>query len=185
MGEPGLAQKVLRVHRALEHACIPHAFGGALALAYYATPRATVDIDVNVFVPVLGWTKVVAALRRVGVTEIPAEGEVARNGQCRVWWGRTPLDLFFSYDEVHEAMRTACRTVPFGEITIPILAPEHLMVAKAVFNRAKDWIDIEEMLIALDAVDLGEVRRWLDHLVGKADPRAKRFAALAKDIRAG
>ncbi|MFA5889935.1 MAG: hypothetical protein WDA27_03110 [Actinomycetota bacterium] len=185
MAESGLAQKVVRVHRALERARIPHAFGGALALAYYATPRATVDIDVNVFVPVLGWTKVAAALRRVGVKEMPAEGEVARNGQCRAWWGRNPVDLFFSYDEVHEAMRTACRTVPFGEATIPILAPEHLMVAKVAFNRAKDWIDIEEMLIALDAVDLGEVRRWLDHLVSKTDPRAKRFAALAGQIRGG
>ena len=30
---------------------IPHAFGGALALAYYAEPRATIDIDLNLFIP--------------------------------------------------------------------------------------------------------------------------------------
>ena len=27
---------------------IPYAVGGALALAYYAAPRATVDVDINV-----------------------------------------------------------------------------------------------------------------------------------------
>ena len=44
-----LREKVLAVDGGL--AAVPHAFGGALALAYWAEPRATVDIDVNVFVP--------------------------------------------------------------------------------------------------------------------------------------
>lgn len=46
MTTPTLAQRVL----ALEHALsgIPHAFGGALALAYYAEPRATIDIDLKI-----------------------------------------------------------------------------------------------------------------------------------------
>ncbi len=45
-----LAKRVLAIDHALSS--IPHAFGGALALAYYAEPRATIDIDLNVFVPV-------------------------------------------------------------------------------------------------------------------------------------
>jgi hypothetical protein len=45
-----LPEKVVAIDRALDD--VPHAFGGALALAYYAEPRATVDIDLNVFVPV-------------------------------------------------------------------------------------------------------------------------------------
>ena len=36
--------------------------------------------------------------------------------------------------------------VRFGPVDIPILAPEHLIVCKAVFDRPKDWLDIEEML---------------------------------------
>ena len=38
------------------------------------------------------------------------------------------------------------------------------MVAKVAFNRAKDWIDIEQMLVAVPALDLSEVRRWLEQL---------------------
>ena len=49
---PSLPEKVLLLEEGFAGRGIPHAFGGALALAYYATPRATVDIDVNVFVPV-------------------------------------------------------------------------------------------------------------------------------------
>ena len=43
---PTLPKKVVSLARALEESELPYAFGGALALAYYAEPRATVDIDV-------------------------------------------------------------------------------------------------------------------------------------------
>ena len=41
---------VLAAHEHFERLGRDHAFGGALALAYYADPRGTVDVDVNVFV---------------------------------------------------------------------------------------------------------------------------------------
>ena len=40
---------IVAVHEHLSAAKVRHAFGGALALAYVAEPRGTVDIDVNVF----------------------------------------------------------------------------------------------------------------------------------------
>lgn len=178
----GLAEKIERVHRGLQRARIPHAFGGALALAYYATPRATVDLDVNVFVGTERYGSVSSVLRRVGVNKIPDETDT-KDGQVRMWWDSTPIDLFFSYDEVHNAMRSAVRTVPFGDKTIPILAPEHLLVAKVVFDRNRDWIDIEQVLIAVDDLDIKEIRRWLIHLVGESDARTKRFLNLASDLR--
>ena len=36
---------VLQIHRTLARAEIAHAFGGALALAYVAEPRGTVDVE--------------------------------------------------------------------------------------------------------------------------------------------
>src|SRR4051794_41101706 len=47
---PPFADKVSSVGEALSEARIPHAFGGALAVAYYGEPRATGDIDVNIFI---------------------------------------------------------------------------------------------------------------------------------------
>ena len=52
MSEPGLPEKLIALHHALDDAGIPHAVGGAIALGYYAEPRATIDVDINVFVPV-------------------------------------------------------------------------------------------------------------------------------------
>lgn len=182
MSDLGLAKKIERLHLALRQARIPHAFGGALALAYYATPRVTLDIDVNVFVPPERYGVISPILHRIGV-DIPDKADIAREGQARMWWNATPIDLFFSYDEFHDAMRIATRNVAFGSITIPILTPEHLLVAKAVFDRSKDWLDIEQMLIAVDELDVKEVLRWMNHLVGESDPRTERFANLALELR--
>ena len=46
--------------------------------------------------------------------------------------------------------------MPFGPDTIPILGPEHLVVCKAVFNRPKDWLDIEQVLATVDGFDAAD-----------------------------
>jgi hypothetical protein len=170
-----LPEKVVAIDRALKEARIPHAIGGALALAYYAEPRATVDVDVNVFVPTARWPEVRAALEPLGVRVDVEEQALARDGQVRLWWDRNPVDLFFSYDRFHERMKRRARRVPFGETTIPILAPEHLAVCKAMFDRPKDWLDIEQILVATPSLDLTEIETWLRAMVGEENPRLARL----------
>ncbi len=178
-----LAEKVAAIHGALDGAAISHAFGGALALAYYAEPRATIDIDVNVFASPGQFATVMEALEPLGVAAGDAADLVERDGQCRLWWGRTPVDLFFAYDDVHEAMQEGARRMPFGEQSLPVLSAEHLLVCKAAFDRAKDWIDIEQMLVAADLLDVEEADRWLIRLLGEDDFRRSRFLGLARELR--
>ncbi len=172
-----LAEKVVAIHRAL--ARVPHAFGGALALAYYAEPRATIDIDLNVFVAPARAARVVAPLRELGV-EFGADADdvIARDGQLRAFFDANPVDLFFAYDEFHESAAHARRIVPFADTTIPILDADHLAVCKAVFNRAKDWVDIDAMLAAGTSLDAATILRWVGRVAGDDDPRYERIAAV-------
>lgn len=181
MSEPSLPEKILALHHGFAGAKIAHAFGGALALAYYAEPRATIDVDINVFLAPARCPVVEAVLTPLGVEPLDA-ATVQRDGQVRSLWGRTPIDLFFAYDDIHEAMRRQARTVPFGEERLPILAPEHLLVCKALFDRPKDWLDIEQMLICAEDLDVEEVRSWLDRAVGPGDHRRERFEELARAV---
>ena len=175
MAATPLPDKVVALDRALAKAKIEHAFGGAIALAYYAEPRATIDIDLNLVLPVEEHERVVKALTPLGV--VPGDPEtLERDGQDRWLWETTPIDVFFSYDPFHERMREARRRVPFGEDRIPILSPEHLIVCKAAFDRPKDWLDIEQVLVGAPELDRDEVRDWAYRLAS-ARP-VKKLASL-------
>ncbi len=173
-----LPDKIAALDAALGTARLAHAFGGAFALAYYAEPRVTIDVDVNVFVAPQRHEEVANALSTLGVEPNPDRAPLLRDGQARWFWDETPIDLFFSNDAIHDAMEAAVRRVPFGDILIPILAPEHLLVCKATFDRPKDWLDIEQMVISTPDLDEVEVWTWMDRIAAAKDPRRARLEKL-------
>jgi hypothetical protein len=155
--------KVQALHHGLEKGGVPHAFGGALALAYYTKPRETVDIDVNVFVPTDCWSEVREALAPLGIEVEVDEGELEREGQVKLEWNENPVHLFFSCDRLHKEMERRVRIVPFAGGTIPLVAPEHLVIRKTILNRRKDRRDIEQIL-ASTPIDMDEVEDWVKRL---------------------
>jgi hypothetical protein len=175
-----LAERLLVLHRALARHRIPHAFGGAIALAYWTlNPRGTIDIDVNAFVPSSDAARVLAALPE-GIAQPPETVEIIqRDGQVRLWWDETPVDLFFDYVPIHADSARHRRIVPFAGTEIPVLGPTELAVFKAMFDRTRDWADIEEM-IAAGTLDVDAVREALRPMLGAGDPR---FAKLDESVR--
>lgn len=181
-GEPSFPDKITLLDSALTAADIEHAFGGALALAYYAEPRATIDIDVNVFIPVEDRGTVTAAVEPLEIQ--PGGAKVAhRDGWERMSYGRTPVDVFYAYDPFHEAMRTGRRLFEFNGKQLPFLAAEHLVACKAIFDRPKDWIDLDQMLIGVPDLDATEALRWVEHVVGSDDARHQKLSAAVARIR--
>jgi hypothetical protein len=174
-----LAERVVALHAALDEHGIPHAIGGALALAYWTLdPRGTSDIDVNVFVPVAGAERVLAALPDGVAQPRGTAAKVKRDGQIRLWWDETPVDLFFDYAPVHADAAAHRRTVEFAGVEIPILGAVELAVFKAMFDRPRDWGDIAE-LIRAGALDVDAVRAALTDMLGPDDPRFARLDELA------
>ena len=51
-------------------------------------------------------------------------------------------------------------------------------MCKAVFNRAKDWVNIDAMVDSDTSVDAAEVLRWVGRIAGDTDPRYNRIAAV-------
>jgi hypothetical protein len=184
MPEPRLDEKVVAIEHALATAGVPHAFGGAIALGFYAEPRATFDIDLNVFVPPDHAAAVLDVLGPLGVDTTEAMASLERTAQCRAYWGRTPVDLFLTNFDFHEAMARGARPVDYGGDEIPILAPEHLMVCKALFDRPKDWLDIEQMLVSVADLRVAEVRRWMSEIAGDDDGRTQRVDAMIREMLA-
>ncbi len=104
----GLPAKIVRLHEALDAGHVPHAFGGALALAW-CTAAARGTIDVNIFLDAGEVGRLQAALP----SEVPLvqadQDLLRRDGQARLWWDRTPVDVFFDTTPFHEQVGTRVR----------------------------------------------------------------------------
>ena len=166
-----LTQKIVAIHEALSRGGQPHAFGGALALAWCTgRARATIDIDINVFVTADAVDDVMGALP-AGVEHTDKDCAVARReGQVRLWWEHTPVDLFLNTTEFHQAVADRVRWETFMERPMPFLSCLDLAVFKAFFNRTKDWADLEEMEAA-GTLDVERVTAILIGFLGADDER--------------
>jgi hypothetical protein len=169
---------IAELHDALEEQGIAHAFGGALALAWCTgDPRATSDVDINIFHTVIDVARVLAALPSGIQFDEHDVMILQRDGQQRLLWDETPIDLFFSTTSFHDAASSRCVVHRFLDRDIPFLSCTDLAVFKAFCNRPKDWIDLAGMAAGkagdLEAA-LGAVVRYL----GTDDERAGRLREL-------
>jgi hypothetical protein len=174
-----LASRLLEIHDALSTAGLNHAFGGAIALAYCTEePRGTRDLDLNVFVrPELA--KDVFAALPDGVSR--SEQELARaeaDGQIRLWWQDTPIDIFLNVHPFHDEVAKGVREVPFSGRLVPVVGCTALAVFKALLSRTKDWADIEEM-VAMGELNVADALAWVTQIVGAESPAVTRLTALA------
>jgi hypothetical protein len=175
----GIPQKILAIHRALDDAGVPHAFGGALALAWCTErARGTIDIDLNVFADVGSAGRVLAALPTAVAWTQHDVATIERDGQVRLWWDATPVDLFLSTTEFHDQVASRSRREPFAGEEVPFLSCADLAVFKAFFDRTRDWADLEDMAAA-GTLDVDRVVGVLTRYLGPVDPRISRLRDLA------
>jgi hypothetical protein len=171
----GIPAKMLAIHRALDDAGVAHAFGGALALAWCTErARGTIDIDLNVF---SGTDRVRAVLYALPSGIAWSDHDVTRlerDGQQRLWWASTPVDVFMNTTEFHEQVASRARWEEFEGTLLPFLSCSDLAVFKAFFNRTRDWADLEEMQAA-GTLDVDRVIGGLVHYLGPGDARVERL----------
>jgi hypothetical protein len=173
-----LVDKLFAVHDALRAQSLPHAFGGAVALAYCVEePRGTRDLDVNIFCDAADAGKVLNALPP-GVHIDAADVEkVERDGQARLFWDGVPIDVFLNNLPLHDEVGAAIVWVSLEGREVPMLDCASLVLFKSFFDRTKDWGDIEAVAVATPE-DIEAAARSLSRLVGEEDEAYKRLAAI-------
>lgn len=171
----------LKLARALEAAGVPHALGGALAYGVWALPRATKDVDLNVFVETANLSTALEVLAHAGVAF--DRGEALRlaleEGLFVGWVGACRIDVFtpsipFSW----EALKTRV-SVPVDGGHAWFLSAEALAFFKMMFFRGKDLVDLERLLVNQGRqFDAPYVRRWLVETMGEDDERVRKWDEL-------
>lgn len=173
-----LVEKLFAIHDSLTEASISHAFGGAIALAYCTEePRGTRDLDVNIFIDASKAAQTLARMPK-GVT-VAAEdiAKVERDGQARLDWDGTPIDVFLNNLPLHQAVAAAVVWVPLAGRDVPVLDCASLAIFKALFDRTKDWADLEAIAQATPE-DIDAAAATISELVGKEDPAVQRLESL-------
>jgi len=173
-----ITDKILAISVALDDKRLPHAFGGALALAFCTErARGTIDIDVNLFAGKDAAQQVLGALPpEVGHTDGDLRA-LERDGQVRVRWDKTPIDVFLDTTEFHVEAAQRRQLHEFGGRRIPFLGCSDLAVFKAFFNRTQDWADLEAM-IAIRALNVDQAIGVLVRYLGEGDERVVRLRGL-------
>ena len=177
-----LPEMVLEIHAALDDAGLAYAFGGALALAWCTRqPRGTSDIDINIFTPASNAERVLAALPREVVATRRNRTELERDGQSRLWWESTPVDVFLSTDEFHDQAMSRVSREPFEGALVPFLSCQDLAVFKAFFDRLRDWADLQDMVTA-GTIDADSLAGVIVDLLGPDDARLAKLRDIQRDL---
>lgn len=171
----------LAIASILESRQIPYAIGGALSYGVWALPRATKDVDLNVFVAPEKLPEALDALEAAGVTFNRADAlkQAAEEGLLIGWVGACRIDVFtpsipFSW----EALKTRV-SVNVGDRSAWFLSAEALSFFKMMFFRGKDLVDLERLMTTMGRrLDAPYVRRWLVETMGEDDERVRKWDEL-------
>lgn len=173
---------VLAVDAALTDRRVAHAFGGALALGFVATPRGTVDIDVNAFVSPDEFEPVTEALSSLGYTAPHAPHSPPIAGiRFRHATEPFPIDVFPSLDARYAIVKARIVRHAFGPENrrLPFLSAEDLCVFKLSCGRPQDWVDLAAVARAVPDLDVAYVEQQLIALCGATMyPRVARLRGL-------
>ena len=153
---------------------------GADRLARQFDRVETVDVHLNELhdhVVLVGYGRIGAtvseALARGGVRQVVIEEQERVVADLRK---RSALAI--RGDASRPDVLERARIVRFGPVEIPILSPEHLIVCKVVFDRPKDWLDIEEILRWGTEVDAARTLSWVRDILGPDSAQYNRLADL-------
>jgi len=163
---------LLDVVTRLEAAGIVYMVTGSMALAVYATPRMTRDIDIVIHLSVADVEKILTAFS----VDYYVDPETVRDAIRRqTMFNLINLTTFMKIDFIvrkDEAYReeefTNRQQVIIDGKTIWVVAPEDLILSKLVW--AKDaaselqFRDVQQLINRSEKVDLTYLRQWATHL---------------------
>jgi len=167
----------------LERVGIDYAIGGAVSYSAWAEPRATRDIDLNLWVPEdrLDWALDVLGDAGVRVDRAAATRDAAERGMFVGHHGEYRVDVFVpSVPFYEEALRRRQR-VRLAHRDTWVLSADTLAVFKMLFYRPKDLVDIQRLLeVQGQRMDRAFIRQALVDMLGPDDDRLQTWDDLVR-----
>ena len=169
------------------HGCRWYLFG-AQAVTIWGRPRLTTDVDVTIQLGSGRTEALLATLAtagfRLGFAATDAFVRVTRVLPLVHESSGMPLDIVLGGPGLEDQFLDRAITVRIGELSVPVISPEDLIVTKVLAGRAKDIEDIRGLLAARAAsMDIAYVRGTLaaiEEALGQSDLRPLFEAELSR-----
>ena len=161
-----------------------YAIGGAIALAYWAVPRGTLDVDLTLFLPPDKPSECIWLLQEIGCVVDASEATrfIGEHGFCRATFANFRLDVFLPINPFYEVARQRRRQVDLEGQPVMIWDAETLAVFKMMFFRERDLVDLKQILrTQAEGFDRDWVRNQLSATFGSRDPRVVRWDEMTSD----
>lgn len=163
----------------------PYAFGGAIALGFWAIPRGTIDVDLTLFLSPDKPSECIWLLQGLGceLSVSDALRSLQEHGFCRIRWRGTQVDVFLPLTDFYVRARQRRRQVELGQQSISIWDAESLVVFKMMFFRRKDIADVEQILRTQGRLlDRTWIQQQLEAIYGARDPRLAQWNELVREV---
>jgi predicted nucleotidyltransferase len=161
------------VERVLCAQAVQHAFIGGLALSAWGVPRATFDLDLAIALPADQQGTLLAALRDLGwhVEEIFERGWRDQMAGMPVLSVRIPaertlirVDLLVAETPFLRSVLARRVEIDLGEGPVPVCSAADLVLLKLVAWRAKDRVDLDNVLWVQGVPERSYLERWAKEL---------------------
>jgi hypothetical protein len=145
----------------LEQQEIRYALIGGISLSQWGFSRYTHDVDIKVLVPEINYTAMRNALR--AAFPVPARTHIPPNPLIvAVTIQGVIVDFLLALPGYEEQIIERAISRDLGGWSIQVCSAEDLIIQKVVAGRDRDWLDVEELLIAQhDRLDQAYIEGWL------------------------
>lgn len=146
---------------------IPYAFGGAIAYTVWGPPRATTDIDIDLFIDGCdraGLNQVFDILESIGMSISRPEAlrEAAETDIMTLYWNGVRVEFFTAAGPFNREVEKTRVRRKLGDDFFWFLSAEAITVFKMVFFRPKDIADVERLIKLMGRdLDTEYIREWL------------------------
>ena len=166
---------------------------GARAVAMWGAIRSTLDVDITVELVELPTRALLEMLGTRGFEpRFPVNDDFVERAHVLPLQhvaAAMPVDVVLAGPGFEEAFLDSARPVRFGDLVIPTISPEDLIVTKLLAARSKDLDDVDAVLRAQgDHLDWERIRTFLGHLevaLGQSDLLPALDAAIERTRRTG
>lgn len=152
---------------------VPGIVIGGVAASILGRPRVTGDVDALVWLADDRWKTFLAAGARFDIhprrTDVLAFARRSRVLLLRHEPSAIDLDVSLGALPFEQQSIARARTHRIGNLRIPIVSPEDLIVMKAIAHRPRDLGDIEGVLAMHPDLDRARVRHWVKEFANALD----------------